>query len=92
MKRQRNRTRFSADEEATLWQLAGITGRPAGEIARIAQRSYLAQAQFHMVVMLATSEWEYLDGITGQWGSNPEKQASYLRRYAALLVGNEPPT
>ena len=55
------------------------------------KRSDLAQAQFQVAVMLATGEWDYLDGVTGQWGSNPEKQAGYLRRYAARLVGAEPP-
>lgn len=76
---------LSEDEAATLLTLAGLTGRPAGQVIRQVNRSRLAQAQFQIAVTLATGKWEWRDWL-GRWKANPAKQQEELARYAASLV------
>jgi hypothetical protein len=81
---------LTADEATTVWQLAGLTGHPAGQIVRQVNRTLLAQARFQVAVMLATGEWNWLDGETGQWSDGRAEQRERLHRYAAHLFEDEP--
>lgn len=82
--------RMSADEAVTVRQLADMTGFPVRRIVRLINRTPLAQIRFAVAVTLATGEWDWLDGETGQWSRDGTKQREKLHRYAASLTEAEP--
>lgn len=84
------RGRMTADEAETICQLADLTGRPLRRIVRLINRTPLAQIRFAVAVTLATGEWDWLDGETGQWSRDGAKQRDKLRRYADTLSEEEP--
>jgi len=83
------RERMTTDEAETVRQLARLTGRSIREVYRAAARPRHA-VLFAAAVQLATGEWDWLDGETGEWRTDPAKQHAKLLRYANLLTGDEP--
>lgn len=82
--------RMTAAEVATVRQLADLTRRPVRQIVSLINRTPLAQIRFAVAVELATGEWDWLDGETGQWRTDQTKQREKLARYAASLIEDEP--
>ncbi|AYO86645.1 hypothetical protein [Methylobacterium brachiatum] len=83
---------MSAEEAVTVRQLADLTGFPVRRIVRLINRTPLTQIRFAVAVTLATGEWDWLDGETGQWSRDGTKQQEKLQRYAASLTEAEPCT
>ena len=84
------RERMTADEAETVRQLAKLTGRSIREVYRAATRTPRHAVLFATAVQLATGEWDWLDGETGEWRTDPAKQQAKLLRYADMLTEDEP--
>ncbi len=84
------RERMTADEAETVRQLAQLTGRSIFDVYRAATRTPRHAVLFAAAVELATGEWDWLDGETGEWRADPAKQQAKLLRYADLLTEDEP--
>jgi len=83
------RERMTADEAETLRQLAQLTGHSIREMYRAATRTPRHAVLFAAAVELATGEWDWLDGETGEWRTDSSKQQVKLLRYADLLTEDE---
>lgn len=79
------------DEATTVLRLAAITGRTSPEVLRQIERSPEAWQWFRVAVSLASETWDHLDGETGQWSTNDEKQERQFRSYAATLFDDAAP-
>jgi hypothetical protein len=84
------RERMTADEAETVRQLTRLTGRSIRQVCRAASRTPRHEAIFAAAVRLATGEWDWLDGETGVWRTDPAKQHAKLLRYADMLTEDEP--
>ncbi|MCJ2125249.1 hypothetical protein [Methylobacterium sp. J-077] len=84
------RERMTADEAETVRQLARLTGRSIINVYRAATRTPRHAILFAAAVELATGEWDWLDGETGQWRTDSAKQQAKLLRYADLLTDYDP--
>ena len=82
------RERMTADEAETVRQLARLTGRSIRDVYRAAMTPRHA-VLFATAVQLATGEWDWLDGETGEWRTDPAKQHAKLLRYADMLTAGE---
>lgn len=83
------RERMTADEAETVRQLAQLTGRTIRDVYRAATRTPRQAVLFAAAVRLATGEWDWLDGETGEWRTDPAKQRAKLLRYADMLTEDE---
>ena len=83
------RERMTADEAETVRQLAQLTGRTIRDVYRAARTPRHA-VLFAAAVQLATGEWDWLDGETGEWRTDRAKQHAKLLRYADILTEDEP--
>lgn len=84
------RARMTAEEAETIQQLARLTGRSIDAVSRAATRTPRHEVLFAAAVALATGEWDWLDGETGQWRTDRAQQNAKLLRYADLLTEDEP--
>ena len=84
------RERMTADEAETVRQLARLTGHSIFDAYRAAIRTPRHAVLFAAAVELATGEWDWLDGETGEWRTDPSKQHAKLLCYADMLIEDQP--